>query len=415
MEREIRKNGERQRVKREKKRKIEARSERRSRMSSGRRAPKARVCYICGRPTLLPGFENHVSQCRALFEQREALKPPKERRPCPQDPYLSLYSHGGGAEVSKNRKSSAWGDQSVLDDINAATSKAWKDTLSPCKFCGRSFLPEKLIIHNRSCTASNPARSVVAGKGDSLMETSSSRRSSYSGADQYDDFDRSIKSYGANAKSLPAASSFGNRTGSSTLKKTSYDVDSYRDTPTYGHLIKCADCGRNFSEESYAKHSRVCRKVFKTKRKPYDSAKHRVMGTELAAYYNGSKRGRTTSSSVITSSSAVKGRRGSGGEASSSKSNWRQQSRAFRQAVRQAALVSKAERKSKATGVPLHVLLPPSQSLGGKDYSEPDPSYVQCPTCGRSFNEKAGARHIPQVSRRTVHLLIVQLINIALY
>ena len=28
--------------------------------------------------------------------------------------------------------------------------------------------------------------------------------------------------------------------------------------------------------------------------------------------------------------------------------------------------------------------------------SEPDPSFVPCPHCGRSFNETAAARHIPR-------------------
>ena len=32
--------------------------------------------------------------------------------------------------------------------------------LARCEYCGRTFLPEKLIIHNRSCTAEKPARAV---------------------------------------------------------------------------------------------------------------------------------------------------------------------------------------------------------------------------------------------------------------
>ena len=35
-------------------------------------------------------------------------------------------------------------------------------SLSVCQHCGRSFLNEKLLIHNRSCTADNPARRVTA-------------------------------------------------------------------------------------------------------------------------------------------------------------------------------------------------------------------------------------------------------------
>lgn len=78
-------------------------------------------------------------------------------------------------------------------------------------------------------------------------------------------------------------------------------------------------------------------------------------------------------------------------------SKWKQESRAFRDAVRQAKLVSVAERQSKQTGIPLHKLLPPTgASFSSSDYQPPS-DYIQCPTCGRSFNQKAAERHIPQV------------------
>lgn len=82
-----------------------------------------------------------------------------------------------------------------------------------------------------------------------------------------------------------------------------------------------------------------------------------------------------------------------GGEA---KPNWQAKSEAFRNAMKQARMVSKAEEQSKMTGIPLHQLLPASAMSSGP--AEVDPSFIQCPTCGRSFSQKAGERHIPQVS-----------------
>jgi hypothetical protein len=38
---------------------------------------------------MLHSFAIHEAQCRELFEKREALKPPKERRKCPSDPFAS--------------------------------------------------------------------------------------------------------------------------------------------------------------------------------------------------------------------------------------------------------------------------------------------------------------------------------------
>jgi hypothetical protein len=59
-----------------------------------------------------------------------------------------------------------------LDALNQrATDTFNTESLSTCPYCGRTFLPEKLVIHNKSCTAENPARR-VAGKADNLSSTS---------------------------------------------------------------------------------------------------------------------------------------------------------------------------------------------------------------------------------------------------
>lgn len=177
-----------------------------------KKAPKARTCYICGRPTLLPGYDIHVMKCREIFEQREALKPAKERRACPRDPYAS--SGGRGFQS--------------LDEENEVIHQNWKSSLPQCVNCGRSFLPEKLPIHQRSCTASNPAKLA------SSLQRSLARSNFAGGGSQ--------KSYGDD--------SFDKR----PLKSTAgTGFGEYRETPEFGHLIKCRDCGRNFNPESFEK------------------------------------------------------------------------------------------------------------------------------------------------------------------
>lgn len=64
------------------------------------------------------------------------------------------------------------------------------------------------------------------------------------------------------------------------------------------------------------------------------------------------------------------------------KAKWKEQSNAFRDAMRQARLVSKAI----AEGAPL----PPPK------ISAPDSSLILCPHCGRRFNANAAERHIPK-------------------
>jgi hypothetical protein len=163
--------------------------------------------------------------------------------------------------------------------------------------------------------------------------------------------------------------------------------------------------------------------VFASKRKPFDSAKARAKDTELASYQNSHKTVTKTAgagsrpTTLSTSRAASNGRPSSsgggysGGQQQQQQSHisqqqqdmpkWKADSNAFRQAMRNARMVSRAEKESKATGVPLHLLLPPGGGRGGSQMGggapQVDPSFMQCPHCGRSFNQKAGERHIPQV------------------
>ena len=81
-------------------------------------------------------------------------------------------------------------------------------------------------------------------------------------------------------------------------------------------------------------------------------------------------------------------KKGGGGAASKSggamskKEKWKADSEAFRAAMRAGKEVSKAM----ATGGPLPENIP----------SALPSDFIHCPHCGRSFNQKAGERHIPQ-------------------
>ena len=166
-------------------------------------APRARVCYICGRQYMLHSFDIHISQCRDLFEKRENLKPPKERRKCPDDPSANIFNHEkqGGRSISTKE----------LDSLNSAAMDTWNtESLLQCKNCNRSFLPDKLKIHNKSCTSSNPARRV---------DESVNRR----------------------------------------VNTGTYDISQYNDYATNmdydnGNLNQCKVCGRKFNSVSFQKY-----------------------------------------------------------------------------------------------------------------------------------------------------------------
>ena len=114
------------------------------------RAPRTLLCHVCGRLYGLHSFGIHIKQCKKLWIAREALKDVSERKKVPRDPDVMLkYDSSSLIDVS----------DADLAEINRLANEIYNTvSLSTCLHCGRSFLSEKLIVHNRSCTFENPGR-----------------------------------------------------------------------------------------------------------------------------------------------------------------------------------------------------------------------------------------------------------------
>lgn len=105
-----------------------------------------------------------------MWVKREEQKPRSERKPIPPDPFLTMHEGGGGG-VGGGGKSPRIGGgggtggnfDAQLEAMNAAAQNSYNEVaLFKCEWCGRSFLEDKLKIHNRSCTQEKPARRVDA-------------------------------------------------------------------------------------------------------------------------------------------------------------------------------------------------------------------------------------------------------------
>ena len=231
--------------------------------------PRAISCYICGRAYMLHSFAIHENQCRDLFEKREELKPVKERRRCPDNPFNSnvavLKAAGGGST------------RGLIDAMNAAASESYNTgMLTACNYCGRTFLPEKLAIHNRSCTSDNPARRVT----DSV-----NRR--VGAAPPIDDLATALQ---CSPRGRAAPAGLVRAPSSSSPWDGAYADPSDALAGGGGAAVRCPDCGRQFNQVAYVKHAKVCKKVFAKKRRVFDSAKQRAAGTDLMQYYSQNKR-----------------------------------------------------------------------------------------------------------------------------
>lgn len=132
-----------------------------------------------------------------------------------------------------------------------------------------------------------------------------------------------------------------------------------------GTRVECPEgCGRKFNEEALEKHVKICKKVFQTKRKEFDSAAMRQPEDE-----NGYVQKPSKNKKQPPKSNAAAG--------NDKKSKWRAQSEAFRAGIR----AGKGEELSAEQ----------KQALAAAE----DASMIKCPCCGRKFNETAGKRHIP--------------------
>ncbi|CAH1124041.1 unnamed protein product [Ceutorhynchus assimilis] len=196
--------------------------------------------------------------------------------------------------------------------------------------------------------------------------------------------------------SPPRSSSSVSSASSQSSKNSQYKTDSYtmsRQTPpaprapsnqrpsakqsgvtspvVRDDLASCRFCGRRFATDRLGVHEDICGKTGKKKRKPYDTTTHRVLGTELEAYV---KTGKKASKAVSSKTKKM----------SAPNSNWRRTHEEFIAAIRAA----KQAQAHVAKGGKLSDLPPPPPST--------NPDYVQCPHCGRRFNESAAQRHIPK-------------------
>ncbi len=92
--------------------------------------PALPVCHLCGRQFGSASLQIHQRTCRLRFEREHG-------RPAPEAPAT-----------------------------NAAASQLFEaEVLKPCPHCGRTFLPDRLEVHLRSCKGPPPAR---APRGQSV-------------------------------------------------------------------------------------------------------------------------------------------------------------------------------------------------------------------------------------------------------
>ncbi|XP_072039115.1 zinc finger protein 474-like [Amphiura filiformis] len=109
------------------------------------RRPATVICYLCGREYGSKSITIHEPNCLKKWHMENDKLPKGQRRNAPVKPEIRHI--GGGS-----------GGQHTIEEINNAAFQAANANLVPCQKCGRTFLPDSLVIHERSCKKSTSAK-----------------------------------------------------------------------------------------------------------------------------------------------------------------------------------------------------------------------------------------------------------------
>lgn len=113
--------------------------------------PRTVVCYICGREFGSKSLSIHEPQCLKKWQVENDKLPKKQRRPPPQKPQgLPIIAAGGGGRYTEEWNQAAW--------------QSAQANLVPCENCGRTFAPDRLSVHQRSCSPDKPLKPLKKGE-----------------------------------------------------------------------------------------------------------------------------------------------------------------------------------------------------------------------------------------------------------
>ncbi|XP_011314119.1 uncharacterized protein [Fopius arisanus] len=140
-------------------------------------------------------------------------------------------------------------------------------------------------------------------------------------------------------------------------------------------LLPCAICGRTFKPQSLDKHTRICERSAIKKRKPFDSSKQRIQGTELEEFLPKEIKKRNYE------------------ERSFGKTSWKQSHDEFIKTIRAA----RGESVEPTPSRQLAPIIAPGAPTRANEKGI-------CPTCNRQFGIKAYDRHVAWCKDRVTRM-----------
>jgi uncharacterized Zn-finger protein len=114
--------------------------------------PRMLICPLCGREFGSLSLDIHIKTCRNKFDLEQENMPRNLRRSA--DVILNKYYTNLNKKEEHINKSNGGGAKSgyQIEQLNNDAYEIFtKEALVPCENCGRTFLPDRLLVHMRSC------------------------------------------------------------------------------------------------------------------------------------------------------------------------------------------------------------------------------------------------------------------------
>ena len=116
--------------------------------------PRGLICPLCGREYGTASLQIHMKSCRQKFELQQQDLPKNMRRSA--DKIIAAYEQN---QAMMNAFTSGSGGYNIDAMNDQAFDTYNREALVPCSNCGRTFLPDRLIVHQRSCLK-HPRKSI---------------------------------------------------------------------------------------------------------------------------------------------------------------------------------------------------------------------------------------------------------------
>ncbi len=108
--------------------------------------PRGLICPLCGREYGTASLQIHMKSCRQKYELQQQELPKHLRKSA--DKIIAAYEQN---QAMMNAMASGSGTYN-FDSMNDQAFDTYnREALVPCSNCGRTFLPDRLIVHQRSC------------------------------------------------------------------------------------------------------------------------------------------------------------------------------------------------------------------------------------------------------------------------